>query len=328
MCNIWQMDHSNEASFDEFISFLSDEIFEKVEVVGINGGEPSLLPNLYLYAKAILKLPKIKSLNVISHGFNKKPFFKAIEEIYKMCIKKNVNFHISISLDGVGEIHNTVRGMPNVYGKTISTINEIKKNQQNYCDSFDIGCTIVKQNIHHLIELDTFARSHNYNIKYRLGIANKRINSDKTISQYSVINSTLRQNAKEFFHFKISDSESLSDKFKYFSIFYWLNNNNNKRLLGCMWKDEGITIDSRGDLYYCAVASDSIGNLRNEKGEELFFDDDNIEYRKRIIRNICDSCIHDYMGRPELPNLLTFFKEIYQHRLSMKIYEIKTRFFL
>ena len=325
MCNIWQMDHSGEATVEEFAKFMQDDIFKKVEAVGINGGEPSLVPNLYEYADEILKLPSLKSLNIISHGFSPKPLFKNIEKIYASCKEKGVSFHVAISLDGVGEVHDTVRGRANDFEKTTATIDEIIKNQSKYCDSYDIGCTIVSQNIDYLMKLDTYAKSKNYNIKYRLGIDNKRIESDKLRDQYSVIYSPLRQSAKEFFHYQMSQTKDLANRFKYYSIFSWLNSETPKRMLGCTWKDEGITLDARGELYYCAVASESIGTLRKDEGEKIFFDDKNIEYRKSIIKNSCDGCIHDYSGQPEFKNVWKFLKDTLQNRLAMKMYEIKVR---
>lgn len=326
MCNIWKKDYSNEMTVEEFSRFLSDPIFKEVKGVGINGGEPSLVEDLPKYANEILKLPKLTSLNIISHGFNSKRLLKSLKDIYKNCRNSGIFFHVSISLDGVGDIHDKVRQVPNGFYKTTSTINEIIKNQHKYCDSYDLGCTIINQNIDYLIELDTYAKSKNYNIKYRLGIDNKRIESDKLRNQYSVIHSPLRQSAKEFFHYKMVQSKNFLDKFKYFSIFYWLNSNKPKRLLGCTWKNEGITLDARGELYYCAVASNSIGSLRKDKGEKIFFADTNIEYRKNIIKNSCDGCIHDYAGKHEFKDLMTFFKYIISNRLAMHIYRIKLRF--
>ena len=325
MCNIWQMDHSGEATVEEFAKFMQDDIFKEVEAVGINGGEPSLVPNLYEYADEILKLPSLKSLNIISHGFSPKPLFKQVEKIYASCKAKGISFHISISLDGVEEIHNRVRGIDKAFSKTSATIDEIIKNQHKYCDSYDVGCTIVNQNIDYLMELDTYAKSKNYNIKYRLGIDNKRIESDKLRDQYSVIYSPLKQSAKEFFHYQMSQTKDLTNRFKYYSIFTWLNSSSPKRMLGCTWKDEGITLDARGELYYCAVASDSIGSLRECKGEEIFFSDRNIEYRKSIIKNSCDGCIHDYSGKPELKNVWKFLVDTLKDRMAMKIYRIKAR---
>jgi MoaA/NifB/PqqE/SkfB family radical SAM enzyme len=326
MCNIWQMDHSGEATVEEFSKFMQDDIFKKVEAVGINGGEPTLVSNLHEYADEILKLPSLKSLNIITHGFNTNRALKAFQRIYLACKDKGVIFHVSISLDGFEKIHDDVRQIPNGFAKTTLTIDELIKNQQNYCDSYDLGCTIVKQNIDYLIELDAYVKSKNYNIKYRLGIDNKRIESDKLRDQYSVIYSPLRQSAKEFFHYQMTQTKVLSNKFKYYSIFYWLNSDTPKRLLGCSWKDEGVTLDSRGDLYYCAVASDSIGSLRKQKGEKVFFADKNIEYRKSIINNSCDGCIHDYGGETEFTNVWKFLNNTIRNRFAFKIYEIKARF--
>ena len=326
MCNIWQMDHSGEATVEEFAKFMQDDLFKKVEAVGINGGEPSLVPNLYEYVDEILKLPSLKSLNLISNGFNAKSLFTQLEKIYATCKAKGIKFHISISLDGVENIHNTVRGISGAFQKTTATIDEIIKNQCKYCDGYDIACTIVKQNIDYLIELDTYAKSKNYNIKYRLGIDNKRIESDKLRDQYSVIYSPLKQSAKEFFHYQMFQAKDILSKFKYYAIYTWLNSKNPKRMLGCAWKDEGVTLDARGELYYCAVASDSIGSLRKNRGEKIFFDDKNINYRKFIIKNNCNKCIHDYNGKLYIKDVLKFLNYIIKDKLSMKIYELKVRF--
>lgn len=326
MCNIWKMDHSNEMTVEEFATFMKDDIFKEVEAVGINGGEPSLVSNLPEYIKEVLTLPKLKSLNIISHGFSQKPLLKSLEEIYKMCKEKNIHFQVLISLDGVGEIHNIVRGKTNVFEKTSSTIDEIMKNKNKYCDDLELGCTIVKQNIHNLVELDTYSKMKNYNLKFRLGIENKRIESDKLKDQYSVIYSPLKQSAKEFFHYQISQTKDFANKFKYYAIFSWLNSEKPKRILGCMWKEEGITLDARGELYYCAVASNRLGNLRKEKGEKIFFDDKNIEYRKSIINNSCDGCIHDYTGKAEFKNVWKFLLDTLKNRFAIKLYEIKVRF--
>lgn len=327
MCNIWKMDHSNEATIDEFTGFMKDELFKEVVTVGINGGEPSLVTNLPEYANEILKLPKIKGLNIISHGFSKRLLTGELKDIYQACKMKNVGFHVAISLDGVGEVHNTVRGKKKAFDQTLSTIREVADNQSEYCDSYDLGCTVVAQNIYNLVELDEFACINNFKIKYRLGIDNKRIESDLLRNQYTVLDDFLRQSAKEFFHYQMSRVGSIKDKFKYYAIFNWLNNEVPERMLGCAWKDEGVTLDSRGELYYCAVASKSIGSLRHDKGVSAFFSEKNIEYRKSIIDNNCNDCIHDYTGRPELKYVIKFIYDLYiKRRLSMYLYYVRAKF--
>jgi len=263
MCNIWKMDYSNEASVEEFDHFLSDPLFNEVVSVGINGGEPSLIKSLPNYVRAILKLPSLKSLNIISHGLNKKLLLRVLYEIYEECKSAGVGFHVSISLDGVGSVHDEVRGVKGGFSKTASTIDEIAAHQYKYCDSFDLGCTVVNQNIDFLTGLDNYVRQRGLEIKYRLGIDNKRIESDQIRNQYSVIYSDDLQSAAEFFHWQYTRAENIGEKFKYFSLYFWLTSPVRKRLLGCLWREEGVTLDSRGSLYYCAVASKEIGSLRS-----------------------------------------------------------------
>ena len=324
MCNIWKMDHSNEMTLEEIKNYLKDPIFKEVSSVGINGGEPSLVKQLPQIAEQVLNLPKIKSLNIISNGFNKEALLVKVEKIYGLCRKKSVNFHLSFSLDGYGKIHDNVRGVKKAFERASKSIEYALENKSRYCDSIDIGCTIVRQNVNHLIELDAYASRKNYPMKYRLGIGNKRIASDEIVSDYSVLHDKKsRQSVIEFIHSRFFKAKKIMDKFKYFSLFYFLSEKNPKRLLGCMWQDEGITIDAKGNIYYCAVVSKKIGSLRKQKGEAIFFDEKNIAYRKSIIEHKCQNCIHDYSGKPYIGYVLIFLKHYIFEKIWCKIYRIK-----
>ena len=319
MCNIWQMDYSNEFTLEEFDKFTQDPIFSKVEYLGINGGEPTLIKELPQFAGIIIKnLPKLKALNIITHGFNKKQLFPGLENIYAQCKAANVKFHAAISLDGVGKIHDVVRGLK-VSKLTQSSILEIVNNPGKYCDTFDVGCTVVKQNVDYLTELKVFAEENNIPIKFRMGIENKRIESQLLTDQFSLLYDESIQSSREFFHRLYAESTNWLERFKYFSIYYFLVVKEKRRLLGCHWKDNGMTMDSRGDLYYCAVESEKIGSLREDSGEKIFFSDENINYRKTIIDDKCNNCIHDYTGKTEANNVFFFLKSY----LSSKFYWVK-----
>lgn len=320
MCNVHKMNPTKEMSSDQFKKVLNSSLFKKVIAVGINGGEPTLNKNLIQYVDVILALPKIKSLNIISHGFNQKILLSKLEEIYTKCKKAKVLFHVSISLDGVGQVHNNIRGL-NVFNITAATIDEINNNKHKYCDSLDVGCTVIKQNVNHLNELSVYAESKNIDLRYRLGISNKRIESDKLLDDFSVLNNEYTQSALEFFYSQMGKEKSLSGKFKYFSIYYFLKSNEPKRLLGCLWQEDGVTLDHEGNIYYCAVESEKIGNLLSDNGESNFFLKENLQYRKTIIDSKCDNCIHDYPGVPTFINVLPFLKELFHRNFFTKKYK-------
>ena len=324
MCNIWKMDSDNEMDIDSFKRVMKSELFKKVKAVGINGGEPSLIKNLPDYADAILSLPKIKALNIISHGFNQKILLTELAEIYEKCKKVNVSFHVSISLDGVGDVHNKIRGL-DVYKITASTIDEINHNKHKYCDSFDVGCTVIKQNIDFLSELKVYAKNKKIDLRFRLGINNKRIESHKLSNNFSIQKSEKVHSAKEFFYSLIGNEKTIHGKFKYYSIFRFLDNNFHKRLMGCMWKDSGVTLDSKGNLFYCAVESKKIGNLLDDDGPTSFFSKENLQYRKSIIDTKCDTCIHDYAGSPVYKNISPFIKELFYRNSFARVYKFLSK---
>jgi len=214
MCDIWKMDMKNEMSPEELGEFLKDPVFKNVKSVGINGGEPSVLPNLTDYAHQVMKLPRLASLNIISNGLNTEKLLIALETIYQQCQLKNISFHVSLSLDGVGEIHDSQRGIPGAFSKTITTIDSIIGKTGEYCDSFDIGCTVTRVNVDHLVQLEVYSREKGYPMKYRLGIENKRIGSDQIKSRYSVLDDFhTRQSAMEFFFYLYHDREKIADKY-------------------------------------------------------------------------------------------------------------------
>lgn len=325
MCDVWQMDTSGEMDASEFQKILSDPLFAQVTSVGINGGEPTLVNNVDQYAHALCSLPKLRSLSIISHGFNTDRALRSIAQIKKICEQADVKFHVSISLDGVGEVHNKVRNVPDVFQKTMATILSIKRDKSLYCDTFDVACTVVKGNVHELAELEAFAELHDLPIKYRLGISNRRIGSDRLLDQFSVISDEqYKFSAIQFFHWQTIKASSLTEKFKYYAIFEWLQSSEPSRLLGCIWKDQGITLGPRGDLYYCAVASDCLGSLKEASGRELYEDPKNLKHRSDIIANSCDNCIHDYGGPITFKSYVKFMNFLIKNRFSLKLYKLKS----
>ncbi|MDH5719760.1 MAG: radical SAM protein [Spirochaetia bacterium] len=325
MCNVWKMSNSNEMTIDEFAKYMKDPLFKKVNSVGINGGEPSLIPNLEKYAEKILALPSIRSLNIISNGFNKN-ILKQIRSIYVLSKEKGVHFHVSISLDGYEDVHNKIRRIPNAFKKVTYVIDELHTNKEKYCDSLEVACTVMQQNVDYLIELDTYAKQKNYNMTYRLAVSNKRIGSEKIFSKYSVLaEEKCIQTAKEFFYTKYKQSQRVREKYKYFLIFHYLGFRIPKRLFACPWQDSGVTINARGELFYCAVESKMIGSLRHSIGKNIFFKDENIKYRQELIKNYCDHCIH-YVFRPNRKSLLIILNNIFHEKYYPVWYKLKAKF--
>lgn len=320
MCNVTSNILKNEMTIDEFRKIINDDIFKEIKSVGINGGEPFLCKNLIPFVEILVKKEKLEAINIISNGFLTNSILEKTKNIYELCKKNNIKFHISFSLDGYGKIHDKVRGIPNVFSRTIETISSIVNNKEIYCDSYDIGCTVVKQNIDYLAELESFAEKMNWNIKFRLGIKNERLHNSTIYNDFSILeDEKAKQTAKEFFFGQILKSKNFYDQYKYWAIFTYLNGDKDRKL-GCDWQEKGITLDGEGNIYYCAVESPCIANLKSLNGKQEFFKESNIEIRKSIIKNKCSKCIHDYFGQLLLSNVVKFIKWKFFYKYWIKSY--------
>lgn len=322
MCNVTSNHLNKEMSIDDFKRIINDPLFAELESVGINGGEPFLCKNLIPFIEILSQKNSIKAINIISNGFLTELIKERLGEIYNICKSNNKKLHISFSLDGVGEIHDKVRGIPHAFEKTLATIICVRDNLDEYCDSYDVGCTVVQQNVDYLMELYAFAKKENLPIKYRLGIDNERLYNSIKHDEYSVFSDERsRQTATEFFYFMFEQANNIYDKYKLWSIHTYLSGDEHRRL-GCDWQnDDGVTMDGEGTLYYCAVQSPAIGNLKCNSGKDIFFAEKNRAIRSKICRSKCDKCIHDYYGKLQFKNVIKFYKYMLERKLWVKKYK-------
>ena len=320
MCNVTSWQLKEEIDIEKFKKIWNDPLFKHIEAVGINGGEPFLCKNLIEIIEIIAQANHVKSINIISNGFLTNVITDKLKIIYNICKKNDVKFFISFSLDGYGQIHNSVRGIPGAFKKAISTIREIRDHRDEYCDGYDVGCTVVKQNIDYLTQLDVFCQEENIPIKYRLGIDNARIHNQSIYSNYSIFTNTEnRQSAAEFFYKLIFKSTTIEDKYKYWAIYDYLIGHENRKL-GCDWHDNGMTLDGEFNIYYCAVRSPKISNLQEESGEKSYFAPSNLKIRDEIMCHECEKCIHDYYGQIQFENALKFLYFMYKERYWTRRY--------
>lgn len=296
MCNVPSMRHLLDMDLEQFKIALDDKVFCEIESVGINGGEPFLKDNIENYVETLFTLPRLKSIHVISNGILTDRIVEKLKLIYLLCDRRGVSLNITFSIDGYGEIHNRIRGLDHAFEKTINTIKTIQQNKKMYCDTISVICTISKFNIYNLTELDCFFKINNLPpISYQLAIGHKRLNNEKMINDFSIINDKhMKMIAREFFFTKFCETK---DK-RYYYIYEYISNDFSKRMMSCLWQKDAITIDATGNLCYCATASNQIGSITNSDIYSQIYKETNLMYRKSIIETKCDQCIHYSDSKP------------------------------
>lgn len=290
MCNIQSKKSEKELSIEEFSKLFSDRIFKKIISVGINGGEPFIIDICERIDVLIEQLPKLKYIYIITNGTLKSQIQKKLPIIKKNCERKKIQLIVSVSIDGVSAVHDTVRCMTGCFNKSLDTIRMIRDNKAMYCDVFNVICTISKLNVYDLNNIEAFAKEERLNITYNIATEHERLNNKVKYNSYSLFTDPeAKMIAQEFFFRKFVESKSMM----YYAIFKYLLSNGTHRPSSCSYLRQGITITPDGQMCYCATHSKKIGDATKGNIYKLYFE--NQKYNYEIENQFCERCSH-YMG--------------------------------
>lgn len=295
MCNIWQQRKQHEISPAEVIRALSSDLFSNVKAIGLNGGEPTLRSDLHEIAAACIQsLPSLQSIALITNGLRPHLVIPATTKLYDLTRSNNIRLSVMISLDGVGDVHDAVRGRKGNFDAVQKCMNHFRHNNIGDCLSY--GCTLIKENIQHAEDLMLFALEQGIYCRFRVGIPHQRLYNQDSSDAFQL-------SRRETFHLAnfldllASFYETDTDR----KIFLRNLRNqivyNEPRANGCAWQGEGVTLESNGNLSYCAVQSPVLGNLilHPEAASGFYYHSTNI--RDNILQSKCNTCLHDYDGR-------------------------------
>ena len=88
----------------------------------VSGGEPTLAPHLVDMVDLFLQRPE-QSLTMPTNGIKPQEISSKVDEI---CTRNPENrVVIGVSLDGIGELHDEIRGVPGNYEKAIETLKQL-----------------------------------------------------------------------------------------------------------------------------------------------------------------------------------------------------------
>lgn len=326
MCSIWEQKFDYQITPNQLERVLSNNLFSEVTSVGINGGEPTLRKDLAELIDVLFqKLPKLSSISLITNSFNSTQVIERITEVGEVIKLHNGNLDVMVSLDGVGEVHDRVRGRQGNFDNAIKVINFIHSSK--LVSSSRLGCTVIKENVYGVEDLLEFAINKDIYIKYRLGIPHQRLYSKDVIEPFDLT-------FEEKYHFAIflenlirfyekSEQQSFFYKSLIGQLVY-----KKARAAGCDWQHRGATLSARGELLYCAVESKTLGSAINDDPEKLYFD--NQWHLSEIVKTKCDTCSHDYVGTPPINILLKHYTKkileksgVFSPVIKLKLMEVK-----
>jgi len=318
ICGIWKTGSQvSEMSLSDLDHVLSDPLFDQIEFVNINGGEPNLRKDLTQIVRLIVR--RLTHLNTITLNTNGLPTDRAlrnVKEISRICQKSGIHFSVSVSLHDLGKRFDALSGIKGAFPKVAQTVRELKKIQEQSPFFLSANCVLSNYNLLHVHKLKKWCEKEGIHLNFTLGEVRERFNNE------SMDNILVKDDNRKYlidFLYDLSEEKSLFQHhaYRYHCLAEMLRSGTH-RTLSCHYLMFGAILGADGTLYYCKD-SKALGNTQEKSAYKIYFKKENLDYRRNILmKGKCKNCPPNTFNRFEFEKdsvkyLFFFLKKIFKN---------------
>ena len=288
MCNRWRKKIEREISPDKIREVFSNRLFSKVERVNIHGGEPTLRPDLPEIFRIIQKAcPRANQMWMSTNGLNPERVITRIKEVLSvMDFNKLKVFSIGVSIDGVKETHEKIRGIKGGFDQTIETVKMLKRLKKDYPIEVNISTVIQPLNLHEIEDIERLAE----NLDVPLYLIPLMLDTFFNIESTPEI-----QFSKDDMNIYKKVLRGKCIKECSISSLYWNDfieqMDGAKRKIPCAFDRYIISIYPTGEILPCSRRDWIVyGNVYDKAADDIWFSSKTKKIRQRMIREVCPTC--------------------------------------
>ncbi len=256
MCNIWKNPSENDLLPEEY-RFLPPSL----RYVNISGGEPFLRDDLADIVQVVKERAPSSKIIISSNGFQPGRIEGQVKEILKI----DPDLGIGISIDGDGEKHNHVRGIPKGFDKCMDTLERLKGLGMK---NLRLAFTVVNDNVDDLPRV--YALTKKMNVEFSLAVAQNSsfyfMTDENAFDKLDSLQEKLGPVVKEML--QSSSPKRWLRAFFAHGLFRYAAGRG--RPFVCNAASDFFFVDPAGDVYPCNVLEEIIGNVRENTFEEIW----------------------------------------------------------
>jgi MoaA/NifB/PqqE/SkfB family radical SAM enzyme len=329
MCNIWKQAQeipgikNLELKKDEVIDLFSQPLFSNLVELDLTGGEPHLRDDLADIVAGIVnlknsQLPRLQTIVITSNGLLPERVIANYRKILGGMKGSGIDLVTVASLDGIGETHDKVRGVPGAYGRAIRTIDGLLELRERYPDYYiGVKTTVLPVNIDSLDAILDFAlERHLFTIISPVFFTETRFRNIEKSKALEL------GNAEHEKLLKFYNRDGLETNYFYSRIRDSLATNH--RSWSCTAAYNYLFIEYDGTVYPCELLSEPVGNIREQSPEEIWNGTPTRKWRRRINKTAqCRRCIEPgavrYSAVAEGFGYLSFLCRLGRHRYRQSL---------
>ncbi|MFC1631386.1 radical SAM protein [Candidatus Omnitrophota bacterium] len=193
MCFAWsKQKQTHQLSLGQIQNLFADSLIrDNLEIVNITGGEPTLRADLTEIIQIILRnCSNLRRIDLSTNGVNTAEVIDQAERILTLLLSTHVKLTISISLDGVGQLHERIRGSAGIFTKIEQTTELLKELMLLYPFlSIGFNMTVSRLNYQAIEQVHKYAANRGLGINFTLaafsdiGVESSRVRAKFEINQ-------------------------------------------------------------------------------------------------------------------------------------------------
>lgn len=278
MCNNWKLSSNNELKLNEIENLFKQAKKVNIKQIILGGGEPLIRNDIFEIIKMANDYGFVTSM--VTNGT------LLDQRIIKKLLIDYDLFRIGVSLDGINETHDKLRGMKGAYDKTLRSLVNLSKIKQKYNNKtiIYINTVITNENFREIPKIINIARRLNLGFLCQpVVLFNNKLKEKLWINEGNIRD--LEKLIKILKQEKIVIN--LNEHLNLFSKYFKKKLSTNDFI--CPIAYEQIGIDAEGNYFNCPIYNRKLENFRNLSIKQFFKSN---SYIKSIeITKKCNECL-------------------------------------
>ncbi|MHB1361366.1 MAG: radical SAM protein [Thermoleophilia bacterium] len=269
MCNIWQTGGAEDLDIG-----LLDKLPDSLRYINISGGEPFLRKDLPEVVTAVVKAaPRaqvIISTNALIPG-------KRLRETLAGIRKIRPDVGVAVSIDGLGQTHDRIRGIEGAFDRAVDLLKGIKRDG---IENIRIAFTIFDENVRDYAGVYELSRQ--LGVQFTSAVAQGSEHYFQGAGVRPAAIADIREQLDEVAASELVTFEPKRWVRAYFNRGLYRYAAGGGRPLSCQAADDFFFMSPAGTIYPCNVMDFPLGNLHDATFEEIWNSDTAVEARARV----------------------------------------------
>jgi MoaA/NifB/PqqE/SkfB family radical SAM enzyme len=294
MCNIWRTSRgpagsaAAELSLSEIQAFMSDTaFFQDLGFVYLSGGEPFLRDDLDGIVASIHGCQPACTVFIATNGF----LTDRIVETVGRILAFHPRLQIGVSLDGIGAMHDAIRGVPGAFARTSATLHTLRDRYPQL--HVQVTTTITPVNFRHIPQVYAFCEDHGF--FSRIGMASTASYFQNTGDAIAYSREDLEE-MRGYFGAIVQDVRTKRGRLRSLSDIFWLSESlrfledPTSRPVPCYSGFLSFYLSPQGTMYPCYNFFEAMGNVRSHAISAIWFSEKFQATRRKILDKRCPNC--------------------------------------